>query len=163
MHIGSEQLKIFLSYDPDTGLFRWRSKTGRGTRIGGIAGCVTQGFVSIKICGQAYRAHRLAFLYVNEEEPCEKIIHLDGIRTNNRWDNLHEGALPGMSGVRRAHTGSRWHAYIGIGSKVMWLGTFDTKDEAIAARVIAEQRRESANKRDRLKQAGISRKECLFV
>ena len=99
------------------------------------------------------------------KNPRQKIIHLDGDKSNNKWENLHEGSrifkgrflgliatnTSGVTGVRPARKGTRWEAYIGIGSKVQYLGTYSTKEEAVVARQIAEHRRERAKRWDRLK------------
>lgn len=45
------------------------------------------GYMYVDIDGVAYRAERLAWLYVHKEDR-EDIIHIDGDITNNRLSNL---------------------------------------------------------------------------
>lgn len=62
--ITQERLKELLTYDPATGEFRWIVSRGPN-RAGNSAGCIDKaGYRIIEIDGKAYRAARLAFLYM---------------------------------------------------------------------------------------------------
>ena len=80
------------------------------------------------------------------EWPSTKIDHRDGDPLNNRWANLRcatdaensqnrkvmrDNAL-GIKGVRR-HRYGRFAAQITVGKKQLYLGLFDTAEEAHAA------------------------------
>lgn len=70
-----------LHYNPDTGEFRW-------VHSGRIAGTVnTQGYRYIQLNKKLYRAHRLAFEFMNKAIP-EQVDHINGNRDDNRWSNL---------------------------------------------------------------------------
>ena len=82
------RLRELLSYDPDTGLFRW-SKNKGSKDAGELAGCVSpKGYILIGIDGCLYLAHRLAWLYVHGEFPEKDIDHRDQDKSNNRICNL---------------------------------------------------------------------------
>ena len=82
------RLKKLLSYNTDTGEFRWRVTRRGAARAGSVAGCVRHdGYVRIAIDGKRYLAHRLAWLYVHGELVPE-LDHANGVRSDNRLDNL---------------------------------------------------------------------------
>lgn len=141
-----EALREALSYDAETGAFKWR--VGKGNVVAGtIAGSVRRstGYHEIRINGHRYHSHRLAWLYVHGKWPRAMVDHIDGNKTNNRIANLREAtrsqnmaaaaapkdAVVGVKGVRRK--GKRYAAQIGKDGKSYWLGTFDTIEEAAAA------------------------------
>ncbi len=61
--ITQKELKGYLSYDENTGLFTWLNNMGYKTRAGSIAGSTRKdnGRVMIKIHGTNYQAARLAY------------------------------------------------------------------------------------------------------
>lgn len=144
--ITQKQLKELLHYDPETGVFTWIQRR-RGTRFGHSAGRTRQGYTDIRILGTEYGAHRLAWLYMTGELPSEQIDHKNGIRNDNRWDNLRaanysfngqnrhkapsNNHATGLLGVRRR--GKRFMAKIVLNQKTHYLGTFDTPELAHAA------------------------------
>ncbi len=87
--ITHERLKEVLHYDPETGHFTWLV-TKRNMVSGNIAGYVNtiDGYVKIGIDGKEYRAHRLAFLYMEGCFPEHGMDHTKGIRSDNRWSKI---------------------------------------------------------------------------
>jgi len=85
-----DRLKELLHYCPDTGIFTWKVKYSRCLNIGDIAGCLdkSNGYIKIGIDKKAYRAHRLAFLYMDGALPPRHVDHVNRIRNDNRWDNI---------------------------------------------------------------------------
>lgn len=84
------ELKSLVSYNSRTGIFKWlHSGPGRNESL--LAGSInTQGYRVVRICGEDYFAHRLAFLYVTGSWPVHTIDHRNGVRRDNRWTNLRD-------------------------------------------------------------------------
>ena len=152
--ITAEELRRILSYDPETGVFRWRVKTCLKVRVGNVAGSLNDsGYILIR-CGKRYRAHRLAWLYVYGNWPDKLIDHINGDRKDNRITNLRvvsdtENAInkcrqsnntSGYTGVHWDRRRKKWSAHIKINKKKKTIGRFDSLQEAIDARRIAVDR-----------------------
>ena len=91
-------LRASLSYDPDTGLFRWARNVRNKVRAGQIAGSIdAKGYIDIGLNGGRYKAHVLAWLYVHGEWPPSKLDHKDRNKGNNRILNLRP-ATPSENG-----------------------------------------------------------------
>jgi hypothetical protein len=85
-----DRLKELLNYDSDTGVFTWKVYKGRG-RVGSKAGMTDDdGYILIGLDGELYRAHRLAFLYMEGEFPPDQVDHINGVEHDNRWMNLRK-------------------------------------------------------------------------
>jgi len=146
MIINQSLIKSVLDYNPETGVFTWlKSGQGfRGIKAGDVAGGIAEsGYVLIRIKGQTYRAHRLAWVYMTGEQPPEFMDHKDRNRANNRWDNLrpatmsqnHMNAIwprkgPGLKGTYFHKQCNLWHARIKLNRKYTSLGYFKTTEEA---------------------------------
>jgi len=85
-----EYLKSILDYDLDTGIFTWKVSKANRTKVGDVAGWSYNGYREIEINNKAYKAHRLAWLYVYGEMPKNLVDHIDGNRSNNKISNLRE-------------------------------------------------------------------------
>jgi hypothetical protein len=88
--ITQTELKKILHYNPDTGIFtRIYSKNKRyiGKETGNLD---SDGYVFIRVNGKQYKAHRLAFLYMNGEMPKYTVDHIDRVKNNNSWKNLRD-------------------------------------------------------------------------
>jgi len=110
------------------------------------------GYRSIGIFNRVYLAHRLAFLYMIGEFPRFQTDHINGIRNDNRWNNLRQvtnqengknqktrdGSVSGKPGVNWFDRDRKWRARIQAGEKEVHLGYFDDIDAAIIARGKAE-------------------------
>lgn len=151
MSLTQNRLKELLVYDPDTGGFVWRRTKGRA-KAGQPAGATdTYGYRVIRVDGVLYKAHRLAWLYVHGKWPDGLLDHINRAPGDNRLLNLREvtqsenshnsnrRAKSGVPGVRWRSDRHRWVAQIRIGYRQHVLGSFTSKDEAIAARRHAEQ------------------------
>lgn len=149
-----ERVRELLSYCPETGLFKWKTTLSNRAKAGEKAGAPnTKGYVSIKIDGKQYKAHRLAWFYVYEQDPGEQEIdHQDLNKGNNRIGNLRlvtrkqnneNIALPrtnrsGVRGVSYRERDKIWTAQICHNKKCIHLGSFKDIEPAIAARKNAE-------------------------
>lgn len=144
------RLRSLLEHDPTTGMFRWRVDRGGTARKGRVAGKLrNDGYIDIKVDGQLYLAHRLAWLYVNGEWPSNELDHRNRCRSDNRFENLRlsndslnqaNRPYPSTLGLPRGvsrQTNGRYKASISRGSRKQALGTFDTPQEAHAAYLTA--------------------------
>lgn len=88
--IDLELLRAVVSYDAETGIFRWVNS--KGPRKAGVeAGTLTtQNRITICINRQNHSAHRLAWLYVYGVLPSGDIDHLNGNPSDNRICNLRD-------------------------------------------------------------------------
>lgn len=137
------ELKKWVSYEPDTGLFSRIAFKGR-CRPGDKVGCLNpDGYLMLKIGGNKYAAHRLAWLYMHGRWPDEEIDHINRIRDDNRFCNLRElthventhnsgsKVAPNKSGYMGvfSHHG-KWLAKIVVLGEAIYLGRFDDPAEA---------------------------------
>ena len=101
--------------------------------------------------GKQAFAHRLAWLYMTGVWPENQIDHINGGRDDNRWVNLREADngqnMQNISGPHgKTFTGelgvtfrrNRFEARIQQGKKRLHIGTYKTKDEAVAAYLAAK-------------------------
>jgi len=88
------KVKERLDYDKYTGIFTWKDGKNKGQR----AGCYknindyTEISVVINKRKHSFRANRLAWYFVYGRMPLEglEIDHKDGVRSNDKIDNLQE-------------------------------------------------------------------------
>lgn len=157
--ITQEQLKQLLHYDPDTGVFTW-IKTRGGTCIAGRrAGNISKNkkdcklsYCRIYINGKFYKAHRLAFLYMNGSLPDNVVDHINGDGTDNRWCNLRDvkssdnakntrlksNNNSGLHGVNWCSVRDKWRVRITVDNKELFLGRYNDFFEAVCVRKSAE-------------------------
>ena len=143
-----ERLIELLTFHPDTGKFVWNKSKGRKP-AGSEAGAVVGRYISIKIDGRVYAAHRLAVLYMTGKFPTDIVDNINGDSYDNRWINLREcsqsenqhnrrPSRPGKTGTVKHH--NKYKARIMSDNKSYYLGSFDTEEEAYAAYVEAKLR-----------------------
>lgn len=147
--INLDRLKDVLFYEEETGLFRRLKDSGSRTKAGDIAGGLDRnGHVRIYVDGQIYAAHRLAWLYMYGSMPCGVIDHMDGNRSNNAISNLrdvsmsvnqqnqrkpHSRGTTGFLGVTFNKRRGKFMAQIGTKTKHIYLGLYETAEEASEA------------------------------
>jgi len=75
IELTAQRLRDVLTYDADTGQFRWRVTLSRRAVAGKVAGCKnrTLGCIYIGIGGRIYKAHRLAWLHTHGAWPAKGI------------------------------------------------------------------------------------------
>lgn len=137
------ELKEQLNYDPDTGIFIWKVAK-QNIKIGNIAGVFDKfnGYIRIGINGKYYLAHRLAWLYMYNTWPKNHIDHINGIRNDNRIENLRDVTRrenqQNQNKHRKGHligthykkTHNKWLACISVNKKLIHLGYYNTQLEA---------------------------------
>lgn len=126
---------------------QWNSRFA-GNDAGGIR---PHGYHMIMIDGVHYMTHRIIWKMKTGEEPVQ-IDHIDGNRENNSFSNLRSvehsvnmknkslyvNNKSGTPGVRFHRRDGVWEAKIGVDGGQIQLGSFETKQEAIAARIAGE-------------------------
>lgn len=141
-----ERLKNVIKYDEKTGIFIWINANNQTQLIGKEAGGLcSNGYISIGIDSKRYRAHRLAFLYMEGFFP-SLVDHINGIKNDNRWNNLRKSNKKrNAQNIRKAHKdnisgflgveicGNKFTARIKCGEIRKTIGTFNTAEEAHAA------------------------------
>lgn len=134
-----------LTYDPDTGVLRWKVSTRNRVKADNVAGYKNSaGYLVITIDQKIYRAHRLAWLIVYGKWPLKQLDHINGIKDDNRLVNLR-CATPRQNGHnqkchRAGHllgttctnkrTRNPWKAQINVNGKKTYLGWFATQQQA---------------------------------
>lgn len=115
--LAADNLRAALSYDPETGGFRWKPRPNLGRQVGSLAGTTDKdGYRVIQVGMKIFKAHRLAWLFTHGCWPPEQIDHRNGRRDDNRIANLRL-ASPGENNQNTAvyksnntgYTGVVWH------------------------------------------------------
>jgi len=111
------------------------------------------GYRQVQISGKLYMVHRLIWIIYNDEIPSGmEIDHINHIRDDNRLINLRlvtrqdnrrnqkltARNTSGTMGVYLIKKSNRWCAQIKVDGKVIYLGTYSIKKEAIEVRKKAE-------------------------
>jgi hypothetical protein len=141
-----DKLLEVLDYNPETGLFAWKIARSNRVKVGSRAGVYhhPSGGRYISIGNEKFRAHRLAFFYVNKRWPNTDVRPMDGYYDNCAIGNLqevsrvelqHERGMistntSGFAGVSRAKEG-KWQAKITWNYEQLNLGaSFETAEDA---------------------------------
>ena len=151
--ITAEELREQLDYDPETGVFTRRVTMSNRIKIGDVAGSLSdEGYLKFRVNNKRYFAHRLAWLYVHGVWPCAQIDHINGDRDDNRIANLREATCVENSRNSKKRRGGRcrlkgvyiqkhrFGAQIRVQGKNIYLGYYDTEEEAHAAYVAAAEK-----------------------
>ena len=150
-----EELKEFLDYNPDTGIFTWIKKPSIVTKVGQEAGTANKdGYICISFRNNIYYAHRLAYYMYYGIDPLEKKIdHMRGPCNNNKINNLRlathsqnqmnrvnlaSNNNSGATGVGWNKKSKKWRARINGDGVEKHLGYFINKEDAIKTRKEAE-------------------------
>jgi len=159
-------VRKLLRYEPETGRLFWHHRarslfpSDRGYAAWNAAFAGKQAFTSTdpdgyrqgSILARKMRAHRVVWCHYYGAWPTHQIDHLNGDRSDNRIVNLRDvpnvinarnmkpriqGRYPG---VVRSRKGDKWHVTITIDYKTKFIGAFNRREDAIAARRAAELR-----------------------
>lgn len=148
----ADRLRERLSYDQDTGVFRWLHPVA-GLPAGTIAGVKDRkGYIQITVDGRRYFAHRLAWLYVHGAWPTNQLDHRYGITDDNRIGELREATHAQNhqnEGMRKSNTSGhpgvcwdkrkrKWQVQIRVPGKNKFIGLFSDLGKAVEARAKAK-------------------------
>lgn len=141
-----ERLQELFDYSIVEGQFYWK-KSGSGRKTGVPAGCQSKstGYHQIGIDGKLYQAHRLAWVYINGEDPgALHVDHINGDTTNNAFHNLQllnnkqnvtkqlklQGGSSKYRGVTWNKVKRKWQARVQADGKEKHLGYYDSEKDA---------------------------------
>lgn len=153
------ELRRLLDYDPSTGILTWKKRDGKNFAIwnsrypGTQAGTLNDGYIVLKINNRNFLAHRVIWAMTYDCWP-ECIDHKNGCGTDNRLRNLravsrainqrnqklHSSNTSGIRGVSWDRFREKWIASVKIDGQSIYLGGFDDKEQAAAARLEAERK-----------------------
>jgi len=161
-----EQLREFFHADFETGELTWKTRdrkyfatkracsTWNARYVGRCIQAVDSGkYLTTSIFDKTIRAHVIIWALKTGEWPTLTIDHINGVRSDNRVENLRCVSRSqnsknqkistynksGVVGVSFMQTTGKWRAYISYdGSGQKWIGSFATLGEARDARIEAQ-------------------------
>lgn len=147
--------KEYLDYNQETGVFTWIKRPSNRVKVGDVAGSYhAKGYLCISLKNQPVLCHRLAWAMTKGDWPADEIDHINGVRDDNRIVNLREANrcqnvhntcrrldnTSGVKGVSWYKQYGKWMARVTSNGKAVFLGYFDSIDEAEAAVRLAREK-----------------------
>lgn len=147
--LAQARLHFLLDYDPVTGALNWKNPTSERVAEGRCAGVLAgNGRRYVDLDNKRYLAHRVIWFYVHGKWPSANLAALNGnyddlslanyeertARETARGGGARTTNTSGIRGVSWDKTKGKWLAYITHNYKSQYIGRFDTKEEAGAAR-----------------------------
>ena len=136
------------------GVFYWLH-AAKGINANSIAGHKSNaGYITIRLNGKSYYAHRLVWLYCNGCFPDGDIDHVNGDRCDNNIENLRvvtklennrnatlcSRNKSGVIGVHWDNGTNKWRASISVNNKTKYIGIYSDIEKAKRARKLAEEK-----------------------
>jgi hypothetical protein len=145
-----DMVRELLRYEKDGSIY-WKSHPTRPSFVGrqALTAKSSNGYLGGKFRGYRLQAHRVVFFLHYGYWPKE-VDHLNGVKTDNRPDNLipscpdrnkknrarHKTNSSGVNGVSKTRKG-KYKARVMVNRKYIHLGVFDTLEEAEKCRLKA--------------------------
>ena len=144
-----DKLKEQFQYNPETGVFTRLVSRGN-TKAGDVAGSKdTKGYLRVLFNGRREKLHRLAYLYMEGRMPSAQVDHEDGVKDNNKWDNLRELNNERNASNRVRENSNNSLGFLGVhrckskyraSFKGRCLGLYDTPEQAHKAYLNAKEK-----------------------
>lgn len=145
-----ERVREVFDYDPLSGVLTSKISTGARRQVGTKAGYMAEGRIHVGIDGKTYKAHRIIWLWMTGAPPPDQIDHEDLDASNNRWSNLRLATNSQNNANRRTQSNKKshrlkgayrmwngtWYSRICFHGEDIYLGVFDTPEEAHAAHAL---------------------------
>src|SRR5437868_14919873 len=146
--VTAELVRRLFDYDPETG--HLTHKPGKTHWRPGVVGSLNEfGYLRLGIASQLYYAQRVVWLHFYGQWPKWQVDHINDNRSDNRIANLRDvdratnglnrhrsAASSGIVGAQATNNG-RFQCYVKYKGTRLYLGKFDTPEEAGAARSAA--------------------------
>ena len=148
----ADQLRAMFIYGESDGSLARASGAACGNRVGSLR---RDGYLTVRAGRKALYVHRVVWVIHRGEIPSGMTIdHINGLRTDNRIENLRVVSITdnnrnaklqhlnrsGLHGVYLLKKSSTYRATIGVGGNSLYLGQFKSFLDAAAARKSAELR-----------------------
>ena len=144
--MNQDKLKDLFQYNAKTGLLHWKIKCSWNVKIGNVAGTTKHwsNYIYIRFNNKSYPAHKLVWLYHYGIYPNGCIDHVNGIRNDNRIDNLRHATraqnsqnmrifksnTSGIKGVDWKKNTNKWRVRLQVNHKRIEIGSFYCLDLA---------------------------------
>jgi hypothetical protein len=155
-----EILHHLFGYNPEEGILYWlprpqsmfktyRTFKAWNSKNAGMPAytAVNKGYHYGRTMGNTFMAHRVIWLLQTGKWPDSEVDHIDGDRSNNKWENLrlathsqnnmNKSALSnntsGVKGVFWNKRIQKWQSQIGLNGKRIHLGYYENIKDAAAA------------------------------
>jgi hypothetical protein len=138
-------LREAFQHDAATGDLKWKMKSSRKIIVGSVAGTRrADGYVSVRYLGCLMLAHRVVWAIHHGKWPAHEIDHKNGIKYDNRIENLREATSTqnkynakarksnissGIKGITYYPSMRKWMVRV----KSKYIGYFLSLEEAIQA------------------------------
>lgn len=143
-----DYLRQRLRYDPDTGKLAWLDcgampKQLRASYVDAFTARGGSGYLHGKLDGRSLLAHRVAWALHYGQWPAARIVHVNGVYTDNRIENLrladerdvqHRGKnTSGIVGISFDKARGQWKAQFQARGVIHRVGAYRTLKEAASA------------------------------
>lgn len=156
--LSAARAREVLDYDPLTGVFTRKVRLAQRHQVGDRADFVVTsgnaaGYRRVSVDSKRYLAHRVAWLLVHGKWPDGLIDHRNGLKSDNRIDNLRPAdhqlnnenkrgprsdGTSGFLGVHWEKHASKWRARLVTNGRSIHIGLFDSAEDAHAAYIAAK-------------------------